>query len=65
MYGVPGPPQVTTVPLPIDQAIETGVAKAVALTEPADADTEYGCQMPASIQSQVGRLTTETPDGLK
>jgi hypothetical protein len=51
-------------PSPIVHVTEVGVATAVALTVPTDAVTEKGCQMAASIHSQVGRLTTESAGGL-
>ena len=63
--GRPGPTHTTTPPSPISQVTDSGVATAVALTVPADAVTESWCQIPASIHSQVGRFTTDEPDGLK
>ena len=46
------------------QATDTGVAVAVAETEPTEAVTEYRCQMSGAIHSQVGRFTTVVGDGL-
>ena len=61
---MPGPWQVVVTPSPVNHVTIVGVAVAVALTVPTVAVTEKECQMLASIQSHVGRFTTEMPAGL-
>jgi hypothetical protein len=55
---------VVTAPSPVDQVTAIGLAMAVALTDPTVAVTRYGCQTPALIHIQVGKLTMDDPDGL-
>ena len=61
---MPGPEQTTLPPSPIDQLTHSGVATAVALTDPTVAVTVKGCHVAGLIHSQVARFTTDARGGL-